>query len=126
MLDYNPDWPEVDIFGYRNMRRLNWLGVSRCRPITVDALDLHIEELDAVHSTPRTRHQTLIPRVRPTWHRAASPLVNRDAHQLLRHTTTRVLCVSDPGDLPGRGVASARKNLNKITEFIPAVSPASA
>ncbi len=34
------------------MRRLNWLGVSRCRLITVDALDLHVEELDAVHGTP--------------------------------------------------------------------------
>jgi tRNA (adenine37-N6)-methyltransferase len=48
----NPDWPEVGIFGHRNMRRLNWLGVSRCRLIKVDALDLHVEELDAVHGTP--------------------------------------------------------------------------
>ena len=48
----NPDWPKVGIFGHRNMRRLNWLGVSRCRLITVDALDLHVEELDAVHGTP--------------------------------------------------------------------------
>lgn len=22
----NPDWPEVGIFGHRNMRRINWLG----------------------------------------------------------------------------------------------------
>jgi tRNA (Thr-GGU) A37 N-methylase len=35
-----------------NMRRLNWLGVSRCRLIKVDDLDLHVEELDAVHGTP--------------------------------------------------------------------------
>jgi tRNA (adenine37-N6)-methyltransferase len=34
------------------MRRLNWLGVSRCRLIKVDDLDLHAEELDAVHGTP--------------------------------------------------------------------------
>jgi tRNA (Thr-GGU) A37 N-methylase len=27
----NPAWPEVGIFGHRNMRRINWLGVSRCR-----------------------------------------------------------------------------------------------
>lgn len=48
----NPDWPEVGIFGHRNMRRLNWLGVSRCRLINVDGLDLHVEELDAVDGTP--------------------------------------------------------------------------
>lgn len=48
----NPNWPEVGIFGHRNMRRLNWLGVSRCRLIKVDGLDLHVEELDAVAGTP--------------------------------------------------------------------------
>lgn len=48
----NPDWPAVGIFGHRNMRRLNWLGVSRCRLVQVDGLDLHVEELDAVHGTP--------------------------------------------------------------------------
>jgi tRNA (Thr-GGU) A37 N-methylase len=48
----NPDWPEVGIFGHRNMRRLNWLGVSRCRLVKVDGLDLHVEELDAVEGTP--------------------------------------------------------------------------
>ncbi|MBO0608893.1 SAM-dependent methyltransferase [Myceligenerans salitolerans] len=48
----NPDWPEVGIFGHRNMRRLNWLGVSRCRLIAVDGLDLHVEDLDAVDGTP--------------------------------------------------------------------------
>lgn len=48
----NPDWPEVGIFGHRNMRRLNWLGVSRCRLIRVDGLDLHVEDLDAVDGTP--------------------------------------------------------------------------
>ncbi len=34
------------------MRRLNWLGVSRCRLTKVDGLDLHIEDLDAVDGTP--------------------------------------------------------------------------
>ena len=48
----NPDWPAVGIFGHRNMRRINWLGVSRCRLIKVDGLDLHVEELDAVDGTP--------------------------------------------------------------------------
>jgi len=48
----NPEWPEVGIFGHRNMRRVNWLGVSRCRLILVDGLDLHVEELDAVDGTP--------------------------------------------------------------------------
>lgn len=48
----NPDWPAVGIFGHRNMRRINWLGVSRCRLIKVDGLDLHVEDLDAVDGTP--------------------------------------------------------------------------
>jgi tRNA (Thr-GGU) A37 N-methylase len=48
----NPDWPQVGIFGHRNMRRLNWLGVSRCRLLRVDGLDLHVGELDAVDGTP--------------------------------------------------------------------------
>ncbi|MBQ0994759.1 SAM-dependent methyltransferase [Micromonospora sp. H61] len=48
----NPEWPEVGIFGHRNMRRINWLGVSRCRLIKVDGLDLHVEDLDAVDGTP--------------------------------------------------------------------------
>lgn len=48
----NPEWPEVGAFGHRNMRRVNWLGVSRCRLIAVDGLDLHVEDLDAVDGTP--------------------------------------------------------------------------
>jgi tRNA (adenine37-N6)-methyltransferase len=36
----NPNWPKVGIFGHRNMSRLNWLGVSRCRLFLVDGLDL--------------------------------------------------------------------------------------
>jgi tRNA (Thr-GGU) A37 N-methylase len=48
----NPDWPKVGIFGHRHMRRINWLGVSRCRLVRVDGLDLHVEELDAVDGTP--------------------------------------------------------------------------
>ncbi|MFR9721867.1 SAM-dependent methyltransferase [Streptomyces sp. MS19] len=48
----NPDWPLGGIFAHRNMRRLNWLGVSRCRLIGIDGLDLHVEDLDAVDGTP--------------------------------------------------------------------------
>jgi tRNA (adenine37-N6)-methyltransferase len=48
----NPEWPEVGIFGHRNMRRINWLGVSRCRLVKVDGLDIHVSELDAVDGTP--------------------------------------------------------------------------
>ncbi|GLY19997.1 tRNA (N6-threonylcarbamoyladenosine(37)-N6)-methyltransferase TrmO [Kineosporia sp. NBRC 101677] len=48
----NPDWPPVGIFGHRNMRRINWIGVSRCRLLKVDGLDLHVEELDAVDGSP--------------------------------------------------------------------------
>jgi tRNA (Thr-GGU) A37 N-methylase len=48
----DPDWPAGGIFAHRNMRRLNWLGVSRCRLLKVDGLDLHVEDLDAVDGTP--------------------------------------------------------------------------
>jgi tRNA (adenine37-N6)-methyltransferase len=48
----NPTWPEVGVFGHRNMRRVNWLGVSRCKLIKVDGLDLHVEDLDAVDGSP--------------------------------------------------------------------------
>ncbi|MDB1087366.1 SAM-dependent methyltransferase [Streptomyces sp. ACA25] len=48
----NPAWPAGGIFAHRNMRRVNWLGVSRCRLVKVDGLDLHVEELDAVDGTP--------------------------------------------------------------------------
>jgi len=48
----NPDWPKVGLFGHRNMARPNRIGVSRCRLIKVDGLDLHVEELDAVDGTP--------------------------------------------------------------------------
>jgi tRNA (Thr-GGU) A37 N-methylase len=48
----NPAWPEVGTFGHRNMRRLNWIGVSRCRLVSVDGLDLHVEDLDAIDGSP--------------------------------------------------------------------------
>jgi len=48
----NPDWPLVGVFAQRNIRRRNLLGVSRCRLLRVDGLDLHVEDLDAVDGTP--------------------------------------------------------------------------
>ncbi|MET9881704.1 SAM-dependent methyltransferase [Streptomyces sp. NPDC006430] len=48
----NPDWPLVGIFAQRGKNRPNRLGVSRCRILKVDGLDVHVEGLDAVHGTP--------------------------------------------------------------------------
>ncbi|NXY99072.1 SAM-dependent methyltransferase [Streptomyces sp. BR123] len=48
----NPDWPLVGIFAQRGKNRPNRLGVSRCRVVRVDGLDVHVEGLDAVHGTP--------------------------------------------------------------------------
>lgn len=48
----NPDWPKTGYFAHRNMRKINWLGVSRCRLLAVDGLDLHVEGLDAIDGTP--------------------------------------------------------------------------
>ncbi|MFJ7264843.1 SAM-dependent methyltransferase [Streptomyces globosus] len=48
----NPDWPLVGIFAQRGKNRPNRLGVSRCRIVSVDGLDLRVEGLDAVDGTP--------------------------------------------------------------------------
>ncbi|WP_369393161.1 SAM-dependent methyltransferase [Streptomyces sp. CG1] len=48
----NTDWPQVGIFAQRGKNRPNRLGVSRCRLIKVDGLDLHVQGLDAVDGTP--------------------------------------------------------------------------
>ncbi|MFD7625989.1 SAM-dependent methyltransferase [Streptomyces sp. NPDC059851] len=48
----NPDWPLVGIFAQRGKNRPNRLGVSRCRVLRVDGLDVHVEGLDAVDGTP--------------------------------------------------------------------------
>ncbi|MFF5445653.1 SAM-dependent methyltransferase [Streptomyces sp. NPDC012888] len=48
----NPDWPLVGIFAQRGKNRPNRLGVSRCRIVRVDGLDVHVEGLDAVDGTP--------------------------------------------------------------------------
>lgn len=48
----NPDWPRVGIFAQRAKDRPNRLGVSRCRLLAVDGLDLSVAGLDAVAGTP--------------------------------------------------------------------------
>lgn len=48
----NPDWPLVGNLAHRNMRKINRIGVSRCRLLKVDGFDLHVEDLDAVDGTP--------------------------------------------------------------------------
>ncbi|HWH95334.1 MAG TPA: SAM-dependent methyltransferase [Baekduia sp.] len=48
----NPDWPRVGIFAQRAKDRPNRLGVSRCRLVAVDGLDVAVAGLDAVAGTP--------------------------------------------------------------------------
>ncbi|MFJ3643915.1 SAM-dependent methyltransferase [Streptomyces sp. NPDC090108] len=48
----NTDWPLVGIFAQRGKNRPNRIGVSRCRLIGVDGLDIRVEGLDAVDGTP--------------------------------------------------------------------------
>lgn len=48
----NPDWPLTGIFAQRGKNRPNRLGVSRCRLLRVDGLEVHVEGLDAVDGTP--------------------------------------------------------------------------
>ncbi|MGE7384147.1 SAM-dependent methyltransferase [Streptomyces sp. NPDC004126] len=48
----NEDWPLVGIFAQRGKNRPNRIGLSRCRVLAVDGLDVHVEGLDAVDGTP--------------------------------------------------------------------------
>jgi tRNA (adenine37-N6)-methyltransferase len=48
----NPAWPKTGPFVHRNMRKVNRLGVSRCNLLSVDGLDLYVENLDAIDGTP--------------------------------------------------------------------------
>ncbi|WP_344658950.1 SAM-dependent methyltransferase [Catenulispora subtropica] len=48
----NPDWPLVGIFAQRGKNRPNRLGVSRCRLLAVDGLDVRVSGLDAIDGTP--------------------------------------------------------------------------
>lgn len=46
------EWPRVGIFAQRGKDRPNHLGLSRCRLLAVDGLDLHVQGLDAIDGTP--------------------------------------------------------------------------
>jgi len=48
----NPDWPLVGIFAQRGKNRPNRLGVSCCRLLAVDGLDVHVRGLDAIAGSP--------------------------------------------------------------------------
>ena len=48
----NKNWPRVGIFAQRGKNRPNRLGISRCRLIHVDGLDIHVRGLDAVDGSP--------------------------------------------------------------------------
>jgi len=46
------DWPEVGIFAQRGRVRPNRLGVTVCRLLGVDGLDVTVQGLDAIDGTP--------------------------------------------------------------------------
>ena len=48
----NPNWPSVGVFAQRARVRPNRLGVSTCRLLGVDGLELHVRGLDAIDGTP--------------------------------------------------------------------------
>jgi tRNA-Thr(GGU) m(6)t(6)A37 methyltransferase TsaA len=48
----NPEWPRAGIFAQRAKDRPNRIGVSRCRLLEVDGLDVRVEGLDAVDGSP--------------------------------------------------------------------------
>jgi tRNA-Thr(GGU) m(6)t(6)A37 methyltransferase TsaA len=48
----NPSWPQTGTFVHRNHRRPNQLAVSFPRLLTVEGLDLHVTDLDAIDGTP--------------------------------------------------------------------------
>lgn len=46
------DWPLVGIFAQRGKNRPNRLGVTVCRIVAVDGLEVTVEGLDAIDGTP--------------------------------------------------------------------------
>jgi tRNA (adenine37-N6)-methyltransferase len=48
----NAEWPRVGIFAQRAKDRPNRIGVSRCRLLEVDGLDIRVAGLDAIDGTP--------------------------------------------------------------------------
>ena len=86
----NPDWPPVGIFGHRNMRRLNWLGVSRCRLLKVDGLGAARRGPGRGRRYAGPRHQAVVRRHGTTREDPAGTVVRRDAPRLLRHSDGRL------------------------------------
>jgi tRNA-Thr(GGU) m(6)t(6)A37 methyltransferase TsaA len=48
----NPDWPAVGILAQRAKNRPNRLGVTTCRLLKVDGLELTVSGLDAIEGSP--------------------------------------------------------------------------
>ena len=48
----NRDWPKVGIFAQRGKARPNRLGVTVCRLLAVDGLELSVQALDAIDGSP--------------------------------------------------------------------------
>jgi len=46
------DWPLVGIFAQRGKNRPNRLGVTTCRLLAVEGLNLHVKGLDAIEGSP--------------------------------------------------------------------------
>ena len=46
------DWPKVGIFAQRGKGRPNRLGVTVCKLLSVDGLNLSVQGLDAIDGTP--------------------------------------------------------------------------
>ena len=70
----NPDWPLVGIFAQRGKGRPDHLGVSVCRLVSVEGLDIAVRGLDAIDGTPvldvKPVMREFLPRgevVQPAW-----------------------------------------------------------
>lgn len=48
----NLEWPAVGIFAQRGKNRPNRIGSTICRIVRVEATNLFVSELDAIHGTP--------------------------------------------------------------------------
>jgi tRNA (adenine37-N6)-methyltransferase len=46
------DWPKIGIFAQRGKNRPNRIGVTVCKVVAVDGLNLEVEGLDAIDGTP--------------------------------------------------------------------------
>ncbi len=48
----NVDWPKVGIFAQRGKNRPNQIGITICRIIKIDGINLWLEGLDAIDGSP--------------------------------------------------------------------------